>query len=157
MKIAKRTDSDYKLSYSFLSNRLKIIRDKSATLCEFETDVLIGAIFTLADKQDIFVESDPHRFPNIQIKIFDTIVSHPDGDFYGTMTLDVTPSTWPVKLGVLIPGYHGPESVQEASEQIDFDYVLNAVDYILDENNITWCRKRIYQIGNEMHKEGGNI
>lgn len=154
MKIAKRTDSDYKLSYRFLVNRLKIIRDESTTLCEFETDVLMGAIFTLADKQDIFVESDPHRFPNIQIKIFDAIVSHPDGDFYGTMTLEVTPSVWFVKLGVLIPGYHGPESVQEASEKMDFDYVLDAVDYILNDDNITWCRKRIYQIGDEMHKKG---
>lgn len=154
MKISKRTDSDYRLSYKFLTNRLKIIRGESATLCEYETDVLIDAIFTLADRQDIFVESDPHRFPNIQIKIFDIIVSHPDGDFYGTMALDVTPSTWFVKLGVTIPGYHGPESVQEAAERIDFDYVLDAVDYILDEDNIIWCRKRIYQIGDEMHKKG---
>lgn len=154
MKIAKRTDRDYELSYSFLSNRLNIIRGESATLCEYETDVLMGAIFTLADKYDIFVESDPHAFPNIQVKIFDSIISHPDGDFYGTMTLEVTPYTWSVKLGVVIPGYHGPESVQEASERIDFDYVLNAVDYILDENNITWFRKRIYQIGDEMHKKG---
>lgn len=154
MKIAKRNDRDYKLSYRFLVNRLKVIRDESATLCEFETDVLIGAIFTLADKHDIFIESDPHTFPNIRVKIFDSIVSHPNGDFYGTMTLEVTPSTWSVKLGVVIPGYHGPESVQEASERIDFDYVLNAVDYILDENNITWCRKRIYQIGDEIYKKG---
>ena len=154
MKIAKRTDRDYELSYLFLSNRLKIILGESATLCEFETDVLIDAIFTLADKQDIFVESDPHAFPNIQIKIFNAIVSHPDGDFYGTMILDVNPSTWSVKLGVLIPGYHGPESVQEAAERIDFDYVLDAVDYILNDDNIMWCRKRIYQIGDEMHKKG---
>lgn len=154
MKVAKRTEPNYKLTYKFLVNRLKIIRDESTTLCEFETDALIGAIFTLADKQDIFVESDPHAFPNIQVKIFDSIVSHPDGDFYGTMTLDVTPSTWSVKLGVLIPGYHGPESVQEAAERIDFDYVLNAVDYILNDDNIMWCRKRIYQIGDEMHKKG---
>lgn len=154
MKIAKRTDRDYKLSYRFLVNRLKVIRDESATLCEFETDVLIGAIFTLADKHDIFIESDPHTFSNIRVKIFDSIVSHPNGDFYGTMTLEVTPSTWSVKLGVLIPGYHGPESVQEASERIDFDYALDAVDYILNDDNITWCRKRIYQIGDEMYKKG---
>lgn len=154
MKVAKRTEPNYKLTYKFLVNRLKIIRDESTTLCEFETDVLIGAIFTLADKQDIFVESDPHKFPNIQIKILNAIVSHPDGDFYGTTTLDVTPSTWSVKLAVVIPGYHGPESVQEASERMDFDYVLDAVDYILNEDNIMWCRKRIYQIGDEMHKKG---
>lgn len=154
MKIAKRIDRDYELSYLFLSNRLKIIRGESETLCEFETDALMDAIFTLADEYDIFVESDPHAFPNIQVKIFDSIISHPGGDFYGTMTLEVTPSTWSVKLGVLIPGYHGPESVQEASEKMDFDYVLDAVDYILNEDNIMRCRKRIYQISDEMHKKG---
>ncbi len=31
---------------------------------------------------------------------------------------------------------------------------VSAVDYILNNDNIMWCRKRIYQIGDEMHKKG---
>lgn len=154
MNIVKRGEKDYHKQYTFLINRLKIIRDASATLCEYETDVLIGAIFTLADKQDVFVESNPHRFPNIQVKIFSFIGVHQGDDFYGNITLDVTPETWSVILGVVIPGYHGPESVQEAVERMDFDYFLDAVNYILNDDNMNECKDRIYRIADEMYKKG---